>query len=174
MNKLLHIWVQVCRLPHSLGFGIQSPTDFYFDRHVINEHLPYYAYETLGVNNSWLRRKLGLLYFRLVNWQQPKEILDGVGVAEFLQAGCKRALVVSDMNRAKVDLAIVSCPTDALVLLDRCDGNSLMVVEGIQSDKLNWRSIRQHPKVTISWDLYYCGILQFDPKRKKQHYRRNF
>ena len=87
MNRLHHVLVWLSRIQYCRGFGIQSPTDYRFVRYVINEHWPYYAYEALGQNDDWLRRKLGLLYFRLANERQPKTIVDWVGFHDYLQAG---------------------------------------------------------------------------------------
>ena len=69
LNRLHQAYVWLRRISHCRGFGIQSPTDYRFVRYVVNEHWPYYAYESLGQNDDWLRRKLGLLYFRLANDQ---------------------------------------------------------------------------------------------------------
>ena len=33
-----------------------------------------------------------------------------------------------------------------------------------------WQSIKEHPAVVVSYDLYSMGILFFDKKYKKQHY----
>jgi hypothetical protein len=72
MNQLTRLWVFLSRLHHSLGFGIQSPTDYAFVRYVVNEHWPYYAYQQLNaMTRDSLKRKLGRLYFRLANWRQP-------------------------------------------------------------------------------------------------------
>lgn len=58
MNQLTRIWVYLSRLHRSLGFGIQSPTDYAFVRYVINEHWQYYAYQQLDEqDDNWLRRK---------------------------------------------------------------------------------------------------------------------
>lgn len=74
MNQLTRIWVYLSRLHRSLGFGIQSPTDYAFVRYVINEHWQYYAYQQLDEqDDNWLRRKLGRLYFRLANWRQLRD-----------------------------------------------------------------------------------------------------
>ena len=36
-------WLLRCR--YSRGFGIQSPSAYSFERYVVNEHDPYYAYD---------------------------------------------------------------------------------------------------------------------------------
>lgn len=42
MNK----WIR--RKRNSWGYGVQSPSDFYFVQHVLRERSPYYGYEVLG------------------------------------------------------------------------------------------------------------------------------
>lgn len=172
MNRLTHIFVSLSRIHHSLGFGIQSPTDYMFSRVVINQHLPYYAYEWLGKNDCWLKRKLGLLYFRLANWRQPSEVIDRVGASDYLIAGCRKARIVADGQ--KVELALVDIGDDVTSLLERCDDRSLVCVENIWKKKKVWQQLCEDLRVSLSYDLYYCGILLFDSKRIKQHYKINF
>ena len=62
------VWLS--RIHLCQGFGIQSPTDFDFERTVVNEHSPYYAYNELTADD-WLQRHLGQLYLRLANRYQP-------------------------------------------------------------------------------------------------------
>ena len=64
------------RKRNSLGYGVQSPGDFYFVQHVLRETSPYYAYEAL----HRMRRQFSLpdrcdevyrLLFRLANYVHP-------------------------------------------------------------------------------------------------------
>ena len=41
MNK----WIRRKRNSH--GYGVQSPSDFYFVQHVLREEMPYYGYSEL-------------------------------------------------------------------------------------------------------------------------------
>ena len=83
------VWLS--RIRHSLGFGIQSPTDYAFVRYVVNEHWPYYAYDELH-EDSWLRKKLGRLYLRLANWRQPSVILSD-DYHPWFHAGCAKSIL---------------------------------------------------------------------------------
>ena len=38
----------------------------------------------------------------------------------------------------------------------------------------SWARILQDKRVRVSFDLYYCGLLFFDKKKYKQHYKINF
>ena len=90
MQRLRHAFVWLMRIGHCRGFGVQSPTDYWLVRYVINEHWPYYQYTTLGEGDEWLTRKLGLLYFRIANWLQP-HVIESDGFRQYLQAGCQKA-----------------------------------------------------------------------------------
>lgn len=172
MNRLQQTFVWLRRIGHCRGFGIQSPTDYRFVRYVVNEHWPYYAYEELGLDDCWLRRKLGLLYFRLANELQPHTIIDPMGFREYLQAGCRKAQIVDEAET--VQLAIVPVKTDCQLLFSKCDDRSVVVIQDIYRAPKYWHSIEHHPKATVTFDLYYCGIVMFDPKRTKQNYIINF
>lgn len=171
MDRLHHLIVWLSRITHCLGFGIQSPTDYQFVRTVINEHSPYYAYETMGRKDCWLKRKLGRLYFRVANWRQPERVLDRVGTAEYLKAGCHRLRFVEigqPFEMGVVPLEKVSS------LLTFCHDQTVLIVEGIADDKDGWQNLVHGLQGVIVFDLYYCGILVFDSKRTKQYYKINF
>jgi len=165
-----YVWLR--RIGHCRGFGIQSPTDYRFVRQVINEHWPYYAYEELGRDDDWLHRKLGRLCFRLANERQPQTIVSWAGYHDYLQAGCRKAWLVEEA--CHVDMAVVSIKTDYKRLFQECNDQSLVVFMDIWQYPEYWRCIIHDEQVTLSFDLYYCGIVMFDPKRKKQHYIINF
>lgn len=107
MQRLRHVCVWLRRIAHCRGFGIQSPSDYWLVRYVINEHWSYYSYENIGQNDDWLTRKLGRLYFRLANWRQPTVIYSDK-FQEYLQAGCRSA-----------SFATQSMPLEATVELAR-------------------------------------------------------
>lgn len=66
------------RLRHNRGFGVQSPSAFFFVTQVLKEKLPYYAYEQIdsiaqesGTHSKKMCRRL----FRIANYLQPKSII---------------------------------------------------------------------------------------------------
>lgn len=172
MNRIRQWFVWLRRIGHSRGFGIQSPTDYRFVRYVVNEHWPYYAYESLGENDDWLKRKLGLLYFRLANERQPKTIIDRVGYQDYLQAGCVKASLTEELKH--IELAVVPVRTDYHSLFQLCDAQSVVVFHDIYKHPNYWHCIEHDPRATVTFDLYYCGIVFFDPKRTKHNYIINF
>lgn len=65
-------WIN--RRRHNRGFGIQSPSAFFFITQVLREKLPYYAYETLDEVASCcsgMRSKRCRMLFRIANWLKP-------------------------------------------------------------------------------------------------------
>ena len=100
-------WIN--RKRHNRGFGIQSPSSFFFITQVLRERLPYYAYPTLdkavGGNTSKQRHFREL--FRITNYLKPHCCIS-VGSAE---AACAMALarpsiqhyaVASDTSAANI------------------------------------------------------------------------
>ena len=172
LNRLHQAFVWLRRIRYCRGFGIQSPSDYRFVRYVINEHWPYYAYESLGEEDDWLRRKLGCLYFRLANDLQPKTIVDWVGFHDYLKAGCRSACIVDDAQQ--VELAIVPIKTDYHHLFQECNDQSVVVFQDIYQHPEYWHCIEHDSRVTLTFDLYYCGSVMFDPKRIKHCYTINF
>lgn len=173
MNRLKQALVWLSRLTHCRGFGIHSPADYRFVRYVINEHWPYYAYEQLDkASDDWLQRKLGRLYFRLANDRQPRTIVDWVGCRHYLQAGCRKAQITAEAK--DVELAVVSIQTDYNRLFQECNDQSVVVFQDIYRYPEYWHCIEHDPRCTITFDLYYCGIVMFNHKRIKHCYKINF
>lgn len=173
MNQLQRAWVWLRRVGHCRGFGVQSPSDYRLVRYVINEHWPYYAYSQLGEGDDWLHRKIGRLLLRLSNWRQPVVIIDQMGYADYLKAGCRKAQVKADPG-SEIEMACVPVDCRWEDLLSLCNDTTLIVVGNIWQMPSSWQRICQQPEVRVSFDLYYCGILLFDQNRSKQHYIINF
>lgn len=172
MYWLKHPLVWLSRISHSRGFGIQSPSDYWFVRYVINEHWPYYQYQVLGQDDDWLRKKLGRLYFRLANWRQP-EVVVSRDYQAYFKAGCHRSVISDDADRA--DLLLMSLTTDPVeILYNKVNERSVLIIEGIQQEKARWREIVADERTGVTFDLYYCGIVLFDKTRYKKHYIINF
>ena len=172
MERLKHFFVWLKRIGHCRGFGIQSPTDYWMVRYVINEHWPYYQYEALGPDDDWLSKKLGRLYFRIANWRQPK-VIESDGRREYLQAGCRKAVFGESS-----ELVVISINGDSRSRLQHiynkvCEG-MVLVVEGIRNDRNLWREMVADERTAVTFDLYYCGIIVFGKRRHKQSYIVNF
>ena len=175
MLKVCHFLVWLNRIGHCRGFGIQSPTDYKFVRYVINEHWPYYQYNDLGIHDDWLKRKLGLLYFRLANWRQPKVILCS-DYQSYLHAGCNSAMLCDDTDHP--DMVLLKFEGDyrnrVSHIFNKVDAHSVLILEGIRKDLEFWSEIIDDNRTGVTYDLYYCGIVMFDQSKSKQNYIINF
>lgn len=198
---LKRLWVWMSRIGHVLGFGIQSPSAYQFVRYVINEHYPYYGYDDLRKSLPSLdafSRKMGELYFRLSNYCQADSVFifgDVPGyVNDYIRCGCHHTLVERfDSPEALLDefdlYVPASFPGWAIVNLDetaidvlrffvsKAPSDFILVIENIHASRRNkmlWKELLADARVVVTFDLYYCGILQFDPTKSKENFTVNF
>lgn len=176
MNQISRWWVWLRRIGHCRGFGIQSPNDYWFVRYVVNEHWPYYQYATVGTDDDWLTRKMGHLCLRVANWRQPATTCCPADMAPYVKAGCRKTVI--DQNGGTADLTILTTTTHSseqiLRTLSTMKADGVLMVRGIWRNQQLWQQITSAPSARICFDLYYCGIVLFDPKREKQNYIINF
>lgn len=175
MQRVKHLFVWLSRLRHCRGFGIQSPTDYWLVRYVVNEHWPYYHYATVGQEDGWLRQKMGRLYLRLANWRQPSVVVSD-DYDEYFKAGCHKTEVVksADFKGERLELVRIDAGSDVTPLYNKVDERTVLVVEDIKRHPRSWRQIVDDERTGVTFDLYYCGIVMFDKKRTKHHYIINF
>lgn len=171
MNRLKGFLVWLSRIGHCRGFGIQSPTDYWLVRYVINEHWPYYQYDKIGQGDDWLKQKVGRLCFRLANWRQPSTAISA-DYRDYIMAGCRQCRPTDDTE--VVEMAVVSTEQQLRRLLPKSGERSVLVLDKLYEHRALWRAIVEEPKATVTFDLYYCGIALFDKKRAKKHYTINF
>ncbi len=85
-------WIR--RIRNSLGYGVQSPSGFYFVQHVLREQSPYYSYTDIEQMNKKYGTCLpsysdttNKLLFRLANHVHPDTIIEvGAGLSAFAMA----------------------------------------------------------------------------------------
>lgn len=176
------VWLS--RIGHCRGFGIQSPGDYWFVCNVINEHGPYYQYDTLGKGDDWLTQKVGRLLFRIANWRQPS-VINSSNYHEYLQAGCRKALLIDgekegrrDGEEESDDMVVMSLEGDyrshLTHIYNKVKSDTVLIIADIRRAKDLWREVVADERSVITFDLYYCGIVMFDKKRHKQNYIINF
>lgn len=192
MDRLRRLFVWICRLRHSKGFGIQSPTSYRFVRYVVCEQAPYYAYaelEKLFPLLSRSQRKLYRLYFRIANDRQVARWVDACCETNktfkaYVQEGCRKMQVQSLTSLPDgfmLEVARLSLRGDYEQayehLLAGRTADSLLIVEGIHRSRTArqfWRKVEQDPRTGVTFDLYDCGIVFFDTKRYKENHIVNF
>ena len=195
MQRLKSALVWLGRIGHCRGFGVQSPTDYRFVRYVINEHFPYYKYKDLADEMPDVKgteRKLCRLYFRLSNYCQASSFIDFMPSADsygrYVSAACQatshvvvRTGELPPLEDGETFLARLDC-VDSLLpianfLLDKATEKSVIAVQGIKeskSAKRLWRQLADDNRVSVAYDLYYCGIIIADKRRYKKKYIINF
>lgn len=196
MNLLKRYAVWLRRMPHSRGFGVQSPSAYRFIRYVISEHYPYYAYAALRRRYrrlGWLTLKRMELYFRVANYRQARLFADNGAdtavLADYVRHGCRRTVVAAadalmaaaDSGACRVEAARV-CPVEGCGewldwLLAHTDSQSVIIVEDIACNataRSLWQRLAASTAVSVSYDLYWAGIAFFDTKRNKANYIVNF
>lgn len=200
-GKLRRMFVWLRRIGHSRGFGVQSPWAYRMVRYVINEHYPYYAYESLALDYPQLdtvERKICELCLRLANSVQPSLIVSFGGsdsaYGAYFSAGCRNARIESaayDCGSAALAslldglagcfiVRMVPCTDLCNLFATVCKAattGSVVMLQGIYSDpstRREWRRIVSCEPGVVTFDLYYCGLVFFDEKRYKQNYIINF
>ena len=174
LKRIRYYVAKLTRLHHSLGFGVQSPTDYSFIREVINERSDYYQHDEIGEWDDWITQKLGRLYFRIANWRQP-DVIESYDYKEYLRGGCRQASFGRSTELIFLPIDIEG--ENLLSVLDRTDDNTVLVVEGIHDGfkaKKIWHKIVEDERARVCFDLYLCGIVMFDKRRSKIDYVVNF
>ena len=176
------IWIY--RWRHCRGFGVQSPSDYSFIRYVINEHYPYYAYDELydQLNIGKFKKKKAELLFRIANWKQAKYAIllfnDDV-YRKYIHYGCRKTVISSQYVCDNSFLVISALDLDdgsISRILDNMRHDSLVVIDNLNDKQARkvWKNIIADDRVTISFDLYYIGIVMTIDKRYKHNYIVNF
>lgn len=184
------IWLR--RMSHSRGFGVQSPSAYRFIRYVVSEHYPYYAYDDLRTKYptlDWLTRKRMELYFRLANFRRAEMLVDYSTdsnlLADYVARGCNRTTAINALQNIadNVPMGFVrisatdGCEVFLKKALAKSEPSSVFIVEDICTNDAAhrmWQTLLGSEKVSVSYDLYYCGIAFFDTDRYKTNYIVNF
>lgn len=160
---------RILRAPRTRGFGVQSPTDYHFVRHVVAQKFPYYAYSQLdGYTTHLSKREVEILHFYLrlanyVNGRCPIYIIgkDTFGNIttelrqRFMSAGSSKA-IVHQSSRLPASLSP--------------DTRCVLVMENLESSRSLF-SDSPYPKVIF--DMQDIAVAFCDPKRYKTIYKIN-
>ena len=101
MNIFLRLYNWFRRFRHRCGYGVHSPTDFYFITFVVYEKLSYYAYHALSELRLQTKglyptlEKIDRLLLRICNYHQPDVMIDYSAESTistlYLREACKRS-----------------------------------------------------------------------------------
>lgn len=194
VSIITRIAVWIARMPHSRGFGVQSPSAYRFIRYVVSEHYPYYAYAGMRRKHprmQWHERKMGELYLRLANFCQAPTLVSfgtaGTLLRQYIHHGCHATQVAEHTGGSTADsgeawrFIRVGDTGDADgtfgEILAHADSDTVLIIEDIKRDtaaRRLWQLCTESKAVSVSYDLYYCGIAFFDTRRYKQNHIVNF
>ncbi len=194
VSIITRIAVWIARMPHSRGFGVQSPSAYRFIRYVVSEHYPYYAYAGMRHKHprmQWHERKMGELYLRLANFCQASTLVSfgtaGNLLRQYIHHGCHATQVAEHTGGSTADsgeawrFIRVGDAGDADgtfgEILAHADSDTVLIIEDIKRDtaaRRLWQLCTESKAVSVSYDLYYCGIAFFDTRRYKQNHIVNF
>lgn len=201
IGRLRRTIVWLSRIGRCRGFGIQSPWAYRFVCEVVNGRRPYSEYadvEAAERHLSPVQKKMGRLYMRLSRSLKPAVAVVSGGADKsrdaYLRAGGgtvdiahmpqeRSAHGVADFfgNINKVQLLCLEpCGEFRTVFrecLSRAAEDAVFVIEGIGYDKearRMWREEVLGTAGTVTFDLYYCGLVCFKPKLYSRNYVVNF
>lgn len=202
MPSLLRIYVTMCRLRQSLGFGVHSPYIYALQSDVFRERRPYYAYRMIECLSGSHYARVNKLLFRLVNYLHPKNIIE-VGPDEGQSLKCmsmarQQMLLCAVREEAEhfttdmlTQILSPDVPLDFLYVthpyayadiyeaaLPLVGTRSVFVFKDIHARKERsawWRTVEQDATRTgITFDLYDVGLVFFDRDRPRRNYRMMF
>ncbi|MBQ0048811.1 MAG: hypothetical protein KBT12_01015 [Bacteroidales bacterium] len=178
--------VRLRRFRRRCGYGVHSPYAFEFITQVIYERTHYYAYNSLDALlprwQTWLNlrpRRLMRLIFRLANWQHPscmRLLHPTPQVFEALKAAVPSSSMETDTDQVardecKADLIYVGARAEAEareVLRGGCP--AMLIVDDLRHQTALWTWLKEHPRTTLTFDLYDLGIVLFDRPLNRMDY----
>lgn len=191
MRRLMARW---SRLGSGRGFGIQSPSAFQFVTEVVNPSRACFG-GRLAKNDakglSKMMRRLFPLYQRMAADRQPRLILScGQGYDVFrrcmlaAQSGARMADIdacgegwqlLGEADMVRVVLGKNSKQLCRMAM-ERLQEKAVLMVEGIHLTTENdifWNELTAHERGGETYDLFDCGLIFFEKKLYRQHYKIN-
>lgn len=177
------------RFLHRYGFGVQSPSAYYFIRNVLYERLRYYAYDDLCTkypNRKKRQRRRDEQLFRIVNYFKPKKILVLGGcndcTKEYMHVSCG-ALIESATGADSVQINAIRLDSYEFIYVTpnfstqcfymmlsegwKLRDKQVLVIDDIRrNNKQLWRALLSKVYGTLAFDMRYRGVIYVDYKRQ--------
>ena len=174
--------------------GVQSPfvysvvTKCFYDKKSYPEYL--ILKEFLNKNkiakNAVLPLKYSKLLFRLANFFQPATVLEVPNTSHFVKflvaLGNPQAkiLFLNDINKEQASLIYFETSGSLQhffetfeMLLASVSNQTVWVFNSIyasQESEILWQSIKNHPRVRVTIDVFKFGIVFFRTEQQKEHF----
>lgn len=162
--------------------GVHSPFVFLFLTKALYNKKMKMAFSLESFPSIKNSKKMQLL-FKISRYFEPKSIhLIGSSDLEkkILSLGSLSAEINSNPKHSHYDCVYFSYQNGFSIsieslnqLLKTTHNDSFWILEKIHSHseaKLLWKTLKQHPKVTVTIDLYYFGLVFFRKEQPKQHF----
>lgn len=179
------------RWSRTLGFGIQPPWAYYFVTQVVNDRTDYKTYWVLQeamFADSSASLRLARLLFRFARVETPNHWLIRTPHAalyvRYIQAGYPPSkLLFGELRDAKdasliPDVYLVHLEEDwkscFLRFIAQPRNGTFFIVEGISLNRHCqhiWKEMVARCRQFITFDLFDCGIILYDPTKTIGHYR---
>ena len=190
---MLGIGELIKRLLQNRGFGVQSPSAFFFVTQVLKERLPYYAYTAVdkaakkGTHSPAHYRRL----FRIANHLQPKNIiiagnntqaalyaLSAAKPSATTHTACGAAQLASLLQEPEHDtLLYIGDGVDTAQLLATAIAHatprSAIIVDRPHKTPQRaacWAQAIKNSATIVTYDLRSAGLLLFDNEKQKQNF----
>lgn len=193
MKRSLHIRKIRRRLFCRKGHGVHSPFVFNLITQVIEEKLPFYAFDEIkqtASSDSRFTHRYGQLLFRLVNHFKPNVVIR-VGSPAVPDLYLQKALsgkgelhLINTPDKAtgleKVDLLIADCfigIPDEEVIDWLVENKAILIISNIHKDEKQrevWQYIINSLKTRIRIDTWNVGIAFFEQKLHRKLYKTYF
>lgn len=181
----------LCRWSRALGFGIQPPWAYHFVTQVVNDRTDYKAYRVLQEAmpaDSSASLRLAHLLFRFARAETPNHWLirtpHAVLYGRYIQAGYPPSKLLSgelgdgEDASLEVDVYLVHLEEDwktcFLRFIAQPRNETFFIVEGISLNRhcqRIWKEMVARCRHYITFDLFDCGIILYDPTKTIGHYR---
>ena len=174
---ILRGWNWCRRFRHRCGYGVHSPSDFFFITFVIYERLPFYAYAPLHHLRRVVaflphyREKVDKFLFRLINHLRPSvvwEVGTGSGISTRYMAEANAGMQVYTFSEQSEDAVkrILSGKSSIDYLTGNCEADmDRLLKEGVKPEVVH---IAHTP---VYKEMFSQKVLHCD-KEYKYHIRR--
>jgi hypothetical protein len=160
--------------------GLHSPFVYRLVDKVIYDFTTKNVYTELEkqLNNGQKLNKVDKLLYRIVNDAQPGQVYFGNRTDPLYQAIIKAAAPRAQANASQ--------PVE-LILLDASDfaggfeqylpivhEQTLIIINHVYRDQKAWKHIKSHPRVILTVDLFYMGLVFFKKGQVKEDFKIKF
>ncbi|MCD8282179.1 MAG: hypothetical protein LUC22_02870 [Prevotella sp.] len=172
---------RVMRFPRTCGFGVQSPSDYRLITVTLHKELPQAVSRALPADKH--RARLCRLAWLAAGGRGAKRYICigcSPDIERFMAGFCRQRGFVRANDTPSAELIIISATAlcediDAAErLVESVPDGACMIVADIDTSPATrsaWRRIYTADRARITIDTYRSGIVLFDAKRFKQHYK---